>query len=82
MNNKIVPKSEQFDCQKCNRAVTFRFNLREFSADEIEVVERILDTITYHGKCQIAENANIPNHPVYSEMQACPVYQELTKRNW
>ncbi len=81
MRDKIVPRSELFDCPKCKRAVTFRYEEKQSFANEIpEPLLKVVDKITSYGQCQIADQAKFPHNPTTGEMNQCPVYQILIKR--
>jgi hypothetical protein len=81
MPQKTVIKSKQFDCPKCNRNVTFRYREIYHFADEfVEPVDKSIDRILDYGRCQIAAEAKIPNHPIHGEIQDCPIYQVLDAR--
>jgi hypothetical protein len=80
----MLPKkritTETFDCPKCERRVTFTLILNEFSTEETGVFRVNVDKIENYGQCKLAQEAKIPNHPVISDVQDCPIYQELDKR--
>lgn len=79
MPTKTVVKDKQFACDKCNRNVTFRYVENQYFADEFdEPIDKSVDRVLDYGQCQVAAEANIPKHPIYSEMQECPVYTSLS----
>ena len=65
-------KTERFDCPKCKQVVTFRYIAIQHSTDEGNIDREIMDRITDYGKCQVAREARVPNHPVIDEWSNCP----------
>jgi hypothetical protein len=80
MPQKTVIKSQQFECPKCNRDVTFRYTEIQFFADESDApIAKTVDEILSYGQCQVAADAKIQGHPIHSEMVECPIYEALKK---
>jgi hypothetical protein len=81
MNNKLVPKSKTFDCPTCKRQVTFRYLERQFSVDELGVVDYNIDKITDYGRCEVSEKAMPPGHPIHPDLEkGCGFYQALNAK--
>ncbi len=70
-----------YDCDKeeCQHRVIFTIEITEFSND-LEVYHKTFQKIEkFVGKCQVANEATIPNRPTYQEWSQCPFYQEMKR---
>lgn len=72
---KIAYKDVSYGCQKCKQDVTFGISITQFTNDLGVYAEKFRDVKAF-GKCLVASESKIPNHPSRQEWNQCPFSHE------
>ena len=74
--DKLVTKTEDFDCSKCNQSVNYRYCERQYQNDSGTYATSIDDAFP-PTNCEVFAELPLHKKKLYTELIACPIYKAL-----